>query len=597
MIKQAKPTLHRVTKTVVKTGTTKTATTTATTDACQPRAAKRDAKRVAKAMRYAHLMFITSVGCLTVTGCQSLTSASTTSHAALSTLSAEQAKLRLTDTLYHSLRRNQTWVSEHQLYLLAPTPHNNDQTVQKPDDIVDCQTTHDNALVAQLTADGLASFAAVATLHDAARAPYTQIKTQYLRCYDTATKNSLPANLMALASDADTNDTTDSTEDTATHDPLSVLQNRMSLFGLSDGQITSLNNFATKSGKITTTGVYRPLSGLLALQFDAGFENKNLAYHYRMPLVLNTKNQAVYIKPDVIMPNVALYLDNKLGMTWQPLWYKFTAQTASPHLPMDVALKQWLMAIHAGLTDLPASQFQQVSLRQFTQTLAHDTAKNLSAADKAQRLQAIPHNSTIIHWQQSAKEQDNWHQDVLERFIQGMDMVMSTHYANRADYQRAWQRVRQKLSRKLENRLVSEPSPDQRLHGKSLYIVMSGNTLEQIWGSHRAIYQQQPVQINTWVTFGPHARLLANANQPQTLLTLAGTIRDNPSTNNAQASGARQPDGSNVIDGRAELKRLLGLDDSRRLFGQPPVWLSWLDALVNPRAADDVTDERDKSQP
>ena len=128
--------------------------------------------------------------------------------------------------------------------------------------------------------------------------------------------------------------------------------------------------------------------------------------------------------------------------------------------------------------------------------------------------------------------------------------------------------------------MINEPASDKRLTGKSLYIVLSGNELAQIWASFTAVYSQQPIQVNTWVNFQPDNRALPLANQPQTLLKLASTIRDGKATNqaNATSNGKGQ---ANVIDGRAEIKRLTGLDSSRRLFGRESVWLQWLDQLVN----------------
>ena len=532
-----------------------------------------------------------SLTALFLSGCQSTTSTIAPQTSTVIS-SGEQAKSRLADALYRGLRQNQDWVAEHQLYLLDNDKKTKAEQVNAADGgILACQSTHDDALVAQLKQDNLDNYATVATLSAQARIPYERIKTTYLQCYDRAIQQAEPAKLMELPNDdigKTTDDKTNENTDSATPviptdahntvtDPVETLTEPLALFGFSTGQINSLNNFVTKSGKVTTTGVYRPLSGLLALQFDAGFENKNLSYHYRLPVVANWHTQALYVKPDVIMPSIALYLDNKMGMAWQSQWYKFNQQA---QLPTGLTTKQWLRAIQDSLQDLPASQFSQLNQAQFIAAIANDPTTNLSSAVQHQRLQRLAKNSTIIHWQQSAKQQDNWYQDIVERFIQHMDNEMATHYVEQTAYQQAWQRYRETLSQGLESRLINEPASDKRLTGKSLYIVLSGNDLAQIWASFTAIYSQQPIQVNTWVNFQPDNRALPLANQPQTLLKLASTIRDGKATNqaNATSNGKGQ---ANVIDGRAEIKRLAGLDSSRRLFGRESVWLQWLDQLVN----------------
>lgn len=44
---------------------------------------------------------------------------------------------------------------------------------------------------------------------------------------------------------------------------------------------------------------------------------------------------------------------------------------------------------------------------------------------------------------------------------------------------------------------------------------------------------------------------------------------------------------SNVIDGKAEIERLMNLDKSRRLFGEEPEWLKYLGKIANIEPKDD----------
>lgn len=528
---------------------------------------------------------------LSMTACQSLPKNPPNPTKPINTTQLS-AKIALTQAIEQTLYHNQDWVAEHQLSLIETgNPLKQDSEIAG---IVGCQQRHDNALIAQMQKDHLKTYAQVAKLDSNQRQIYESIKKTYLDCYkiaeaniektaETAIEKAIQPQIATLTqSDSEqksndegkdknlvtaeseendteipnrVNQTATDTRETQTDvldeiQSISDLKQTLAVLGLNDEQLKSVNNFVTKSGKITITGTYRPLSGYIATQIDAGFENKNLKYHYRVPMVANWKAQAVYIKPDVIMPTIALYLDNKMGMTWQDKWVKFTP-TNQP-LPMTMTTKNWLSAIKDSVSDLPPSQFEQVSLNELTANISPITNPT----------QTISNIGTVIHWQQTTKERENLYHDIIERYIQRMDsQIGEKSPTNQAQYE-AWQDYKQKLTNYLEQRLAVGADGTVKLSDQSLYFVLNRGQIKQIFANNLATFNEQPVQIHTWVTFDPDTKRLAKQNQPQYLQQLVGSIHDGGTQNN-------------VLDGKQEIKRLSELDKSRRLFGKDPEWLKF----------------------
>lgn len=280
------------------------------------------------------------------------------------------------------------------------------------------------------------------------------------------------------------------------------------------------------------------MSGYLALQLDAGFENKNLKYHYRVPLVLNWKKQSVYVKPDAIMPIVALYLDNQLGMSWKNKWYVFSKEDKP--VSFNLSSKYWLMAVKDSFSQLPASQFQQIALKDFSPSIAYANQK-------------ISMNGTVIQWQQTEKQQYDWYTDVANRYIQLMD----EHFAKQANVPKEWQEKRQKLSDFIAQKWANESTDDNRVTGKTSYFIVDNQQLKQIYISNQAMFIGQPFHLHSWITFNPDNKNMHTVNTPNHLQNVVKTLNHQP-----------------VIDGFAEIKRIRGLDKSRRLLGQEPEWLT-----------------------
>ena len=401
-----------------------------------------------------------------LSACQGMSSLATANHAD-SQLAVSQPKTVLSRAIEHTLYRNQDWIAEHQLYFIETADAETAKTASQG--IVGCQERHDEALMSQMRQDHLKTYAQVAKLDENKRKVYDNIKQTYLDCYnqaeqqisesatnpvelgdeaaaqeataeETETTNEEANKDTPLISEADKEDKLSDTDQTPTVpdvvnkvntadmlgkqgknkdksndpssvldevEPISELKQTLSILGLSDEKVKSLNNFVATSGKVVTTGNYRPFSGYVALQIDAGFENKNLKYHYRLPMVANWKSQAVYIKPDIIMPTVALYLDNKMGMSWQDKWYKFYPKTTQ-QLPLSMTTKNWLLAFKDSINALPANQFSQVNADALMPNIAYATQK-------------IVTDGTIIHWQQTREQQQTFYRDIIERYIAIMD--------------------------------------------------------------------------------------------------------------------------------------------------------------------------------
>lgn len=536
-----------------------------------------------------------------MSGCQSLpnSSSANASPRKIATIN-DQSKTVLTQAIQHTLYRNQDWIAEHQLYFI--------ETADKPSNlstsqgIVGCQERHDTAFIAQMRQDHLKTYAQVAKLDESKRNIYDSIKRNYLECYNQAEQQAEAQNTQAattaipatpITPTINTPVITDTKQDTKNNDPkqtdnqtsivpqivnkinttdtsgkkrtdnetqsvlddiepLSELKQTLSILGLNDEKIQSLNNFVATSGKVMTTGNYRPFSGYVALQLDAGFENKNLKYHYRLPMVVNWKSQAVYIKPDVIMPTVALYLDNKMGMSWQDQWYKFYPKTTR-QLPLSMTTKNWLLAVKDSMNALPANQFGQVNADALIPNIAYATQK-------------IVTDGTIIHWQQTREQQQAFYRAIIERYITLMQKELAGH---NDETNPAWQNYKQKLTHYLDTRLLDPKLPTDKkpqLLGQDMYFVLKQGQVKQIFANHPALLGEKPVQIQTWITFDPVTKTLAKENQPQTLLTLANTIHD----------GGLQ---NNVLDGEQEIDRIIKLNKSRRLFGKDPEWLGVLKRL------------------
>lgn len=489
------------------------------------------------------------VACAVLTACQTLPNTSNINGVEKS---QENSKQLLNHALKRAIYQQQTWVSEHQLYL-----KNTPKTVEATDELTACQETHDKRFVEQLTADNLVKFADVASLSEEKQAVYQAIKQDYLDCYANYEQN-LPDHLSAEAKSSDTEqdflvDSLSDKQDEWQHQMNDV----MKIMGFSTAQIDSINQFLLKSGKLTITGNYQPLAGEMSLMFDAGFENKNLKYHYRLPMVINAKNQNLYVKPDIFMPTIALYLDNQLGVSWQDKWYKIRLNQ-DENLPKDMQLKAWIFALKQSFDDLPSSQFTTIDSRLLLPNIAHASQK-------------IAKNGTVVKWQQTAKEQDNLYQDVLENYIQAMDKDIEK---TSDSHKTAWQASKAKLQEKLENRLAIEPDENNRLAGQIVYFVLANGELKQIFTQHKATTRSQNYQFNSFVTFNPDESLLNPINQPKTLAKLQKTIDDSET--------------GNVLDAQTEIERLKKLDDSRRLFGTEPEWFKYFNKISK---ADDDDDD------
>lgn len=484
-------------------------------------------------MKLNHKIAIISMGVWALTACQHLP----VNQNIATSIVSENSKQLLSQAIQKSLYQNQDFIAEHQLYLDNQQKSENIQPTTV-DSLTLCQTQHDEQFVQQLKADNITSYVNISTLSDKNREVYQQIKQTYLDCVTNAENDAVDVenepNKNYLVDSSQENDQDDKTS----LSPLSNLADIHQIFGLNDEQIKSFNHFVSKSGKIMVTGNYRPMSGYLALQLDAGFENKNLKYHYRVPLVLNWKKQSTYVKPDAIMPIVALYLDNQLGMSWQNKWYAFS-QKDKP-LSISLTSKYWLMAIKESFSQLPASQFQQISLKDFSPNIAYANQK-------------IAINGTVIQWQQTEKQQHDWHTDVVNRYIQLMD----EYFEKQDNVPTEWQEKRQKLSDFVEQQWVSEPIDDNRVTGQISYFVIDNQQLKQIYTTNQAILMGQPFHLRSWITFNPDNKDIHPVNTPNYLQNLVKTLNHQP-----------------VIDGFAEVKRIRGLDKSRRLFGEDPEWLT-----------------------
>lgn len=483
----------------------------------------------------------------------------------------------LSNAIGTTLRHNQDWLAEHQLYLLEKdaTDSRADNMPASPsalDKITACQQQHDDALVAQLLNDNLTSFAQVATLSDTARQRYDTIKTDYLSCYQAAyqtfnaEQNAASVNLSDALGDTDGRDYP--VDNGLLNNGLPIesftgfagLVDLVDIFSIRGEQVKSFNHFVTQSGKMTTTGIYRPRQGYIAMQMDAGFENKNLKYHYRLPLVVNWQRSAIYVKPDVIMPAVALQLDNQLGMAWQDTWYKFTPKTTDARLSQFIA-KNWLLALQDSLATLPAAQFHYLPTSRLTPNIANPS-------------QPVTPQGIVIAWQQTADEQQQWYKEIVSRYIKRMDTSVAS--LNDTPITQAWQTYRTQLNQYLDNHANNKNADnktDKRLNGQQVSFVIVNGQVKQVYSQYLTTLSQQPLQVNTWLTLNPDSQSLNRVNTPAYLSTLTSTIRDNPT-------------GGNVLDGLAEIRRIRDLEPSRRLFGEQP---EWLDAYKSYQATRQVT--------
>lgn len=458
----------------------------------------------------------------------------------------ENGKQLLNQAFKKAFFQSQTWVSEHQLYL-KNTPKS-----EETDPLTNCQTEHDNRFVAQMTADNLLNFSDVGKLSDDKQQAYKTIQQDYIACQAKFTPENANAEAENFLVDSILAD-----EKNELEQGIDDLNDVMKIMGLSSAQIDSLNQFLLKSGKVTITGNYQPLAGEMSLLVDAGFENKNLKYHYRLPIVANAKQQAIYVKPDIFMPSVALHLDNQLGVSWQDKWYKVNLKQ-DDSLPADMQIKAWAYALQQSFDELPTSQFAVID-------------SVLLLPNIAQARQKIAKNGTVIKWHQTAKEQDNLYQDMLNNFINKMDSQIAK--TDNPHYQNIWQKDKAKLQERLENRLAIEPNDKNRLTGQSMYFIVENGKLKQIFTQNKAKMLSQDYQLNSFITFDPDESLIHSANQPKTLAKLQKTIHDN--------------ENGNVVDAKAEIERLVKLDNSRRLFGTEPEWLKYLSKIVKIENDDD----------
>lgn len=517
---------------------------------------------------------------ITLTACQTSPTVFSTQQ-----YTPEQSQTMLTSAIKHTLVSGQDFIAEQQITLLNPPAKKasaNDPVQMK----LDCQDSHDQRLIEQMKADGIKTYNEIARLQPIeSQQPYTTIRTSYQGCIASAdalekqqmlekqrlekeriqkeklAQEKLTKQKKSAKRHSDSQVVEDSEANTQASYLNDVLDTSVTKH-LSQAQVDNFNNFVAKSGKIIYTGNYRPFAGKIAIQADAGFTNKNLNYHYRVPVVIDIKSQALYVKPDIIMPLTALYLDNQLGMSWQDKWYKFNPPTEK-QLPTKLLAKSWLMATKDSFAALPTSQFTQASNEQLTQQFTgkiHNTTQPLSL------------NASIIHWQQSASEQVAFYQAIIQKFITRMDNELPTDSAflalpeaDKAKQRNTWQEYKQKLIKYSDSltadakqQPLKKSSFSSKLTGQDVYFVLGNSQIKQIYAQNSANIMEQPATLATWVTFNPDTKNVAEAIQPATLAKLSSSIRDDNTAT------------SNVLDGLSEINRIKNLDDSRRLFGQEP---------------------------
>lgn len=546
-------------------------------------------------------------------------------------LNSQQSQKLLVSTIKSSLYHNQDFIAEQQLFLqnqkdsLATKLANSGDQPSRLQQIEQCQSEHDKALVTQLKADKITTYKAVKKLADDKKAPYETIKKAYIDCYHTA--ENLPESEDDITSDLE------STADS--EDYPEQVGMAMKVLGFKSGQVANFNNYFAKSGKILYTGNYRPYQGKLALQIDAGFENKNLRTHYRLPMVADIKNQSLYLKPDFIMPYTALYLDNKLGMSWQDKWYQFNPDPQKS-LPANITAKAWLKAVTDSFLALPSEQFSTATPAEISSQLLPNLAQSTQKPNQLNSQNLV--NNQVIHWHQTAEQQIALTKATIEKYIAIIEQNLANDKtflalpeSEQTRYRKLWQKQKKHLlayseglSKKpnlataenseynVDNDESTEPTAEaekdavdavveldeklktaedkateeyttettltdtesddsededneedtkspllaSRPQGQDWYFILNNNQLKHIYIDNGVTVVQQPANVRTWITFNPDNAIsatLATANQPQTLENLAKTLRPEV-----------------TIDGRAEMKRLAELDDSRRLFGQEP---------------------------
>ncbi len=495
-------------------------------------------------MKHQLLIALTTTATFTLVGCQTLSNATSSAKKnANSVLDVKQhqSKSVLSLAIKNTLYQNQNWIAEQQVYLEKSEKKPLSAELGDLEKMTECQDLHDRAFIERMKADNITDYTQIDNLSEEKKAFYDNIKQTYQKCYEEAKETffSNESNIATMGMGTSPED----------YDLVNILTG----FGLSESQLNSLNNFVSKSGKMVVTGIYRPSDKQLVVQFDAGFENKNLKYHYRLPIVADWKQQAIYVKPDIFIPMVAIHLDNKLGMSWKDKWYKFD-KPKNQKVPSDITAKAWLNAIKDGFDALPDSQFSIVNAENLNPKIT-----NIS--------QKLDKSGVIIHWKQSAKDQSNLYQDVINNFIYQVDEAIAKDQSlQRADNQQAWQIYKDKLTKNLEEKLIAEFETPTQFTGQDIYFVLDNQKIKQIYVENQVSVLKQPIQINTWLTFDPDLQLVAQANRPDTLQQLTKTIYDDNSEK------------SNIINGIEEMKRIKDLDNSRRLFGQKSDFIELIDS-------------------
>ncbi|WII96126.1 hypothetical protein LU276_04760 [Moraxella haemolytica] len=163
-----------------------------------------------------------------------------------------------------------------------------------------------------------------------------------------------------------------------------------------------LNEYLIKPTKITITGNYQPLSGVITAIPEARYDAKNLTLAVSQPIYIDIKNGVVYLWADNIALIQSLALDKQLGDQWKDKWLAIPLNDGSlPKTFTQDFIKSYLKATKESYLALDATQMRQVNaqtvldLPNFTKNL-DDHTKNLIKNSKT-IIQNAPDNKGLAY--------------------------------------------------------------------------------------------------------------------------------------------------------------------------------------------------------
>ncbi len=176
---------------------------------------------------------------------------------------------------------------------------------------------------------------------------------------------------------------------------------------LTQRQQALLKAYVIEPTKLSITGDYRPLAGVVSVLPSADYQFSNIKMMVNQPIYIDLKSEAVYIWADNLALANASFLDKKLGLSWYNKWLKLPLNDGS--LP-----KEFVPELLKTSLAVKKQRFENLPKQAFSYVLANDLPHEL-----IKTTQGVP-ATRIIRQEINKETLDKHSQESLQAFYERM---------------------------------------------------------------------------------------------------------------------------------------------------------------------------------